>query len=1138
MADITLRSQRQIQQSMLSAIISNLSINDINAGSVIDVVTDAAAREDFALYYNLAQVSRLNDLNNLFGEDLENEAFSWGLTRINALNSTGQITIQRALGFTKVATALYAGLNPPSTGDTTLNVNDASNALIGTSGTLIIGRGTNNEEQVTYSVAPVNNTNYWTFTLDGAGITQDHAIEETVILAQGGDVSITSGTVVVVPATGTNAEIQFTIDNDVTLLDGEAELIGVDVTAIIAGTSGNIPVRAIEGTVAFSTPPFTGARAYNPAKFTTGTNLESEDALRDRIRSAGDNLTKGVKDAIQNAIVGLVDSDTAKRVVSASIILPVAECGDVKIYIDDGIGFEPSFTNDGYEIVRSNATGGETRLQIDNFPIVKANLESLAMEPYDMSSGSLTLIYEVGGVTETITFETSDFTTPASVSAEDVSEVINDKANLIEARTSQGGLQFMITAKSDTNENIRVTGGTANAILSLPTDLRDTVHLYLDDVKLSKDGTTAILDSGNTAPFNLAAIGAFPHTLQIIGDGKTANTLTASFAASDAANVALVTAQEVVDVLNRDLVGMTASVINSGANVRLESNTKLSSSSKLDVVTGDLNDATNGLNFSTTEVVGTDGDYTLNRELGIIELNTPLLANQTVTIGTQYSRGYLRASIGESYAPNNTETLIISVDGGANQTITFDASFASGKTASDTATFINTTLVGATAYAREIGTTTYLEIATNSYELGVGSIEVKSTSTGNAPFGFTEDTAANSVIPVKAYTVSGVGAYEFVQNDNLVVVVDGDTTNSTFYVLLTFIGSVTAGSYTTTTFADTTLSTPFTVTDELEDYYAVFTSGANTTSGTVTDVTNVSGDSWKYTLSVAYTGTFAINDHITFTGLDNSSNNGSFIITAIAATEITVVNANAVAATGQSGTYVMGQRRQVTNYVTGTGLVTVGSAFTNAPVAGEDYFITPSTVTNVLTYLNNTKITSLSLKADIEGATNNTKVQLTSKQDGSDGIIQVTGGSGNLELGFATTKVTGIPAYSYYTGLIDLVHKTVYGDDADLISYPGVGAAGITFRILPPTVKGILVQLNVTLNEGIALSSLENEIKSAVTGYVNNLGVGEDLVVESIRAAVIAISGIRDVVVTTPAANIAASDNELIRVSDPDITIG
>ena len=100
-----------------------------------------------------------------------------------------------------------------------------------------------------------------------------------------------------------------------------------------------------------------------------------------------------------------------------------------------------------------------------------------------------------------------------------------------------------------------------------------------------------------------------------------------------------------------------------------------------------------------------------------------------------------------------------------------------------------------------------------------------------------------------------------------------------------------------------------------------------------------------------------------------------------------------------------------------------------------------------------------------------------------------------------------------------------------------MGAAGVQFQVLAPTVREISVSVNVTLEAGISISSLENEIKTQITGYVNNLGVGDDVIIEEIASAVIQINGIIDVSVDTPSVNIAIADNEICRVKESNILI-
>jgi uncharacterized phage protein gp47/JayE len=1135
---LVLKSERQIQAEILARLISQLGINDVNPGSVTDVLTQAVAQQDFALYYQLAQVSRLVDIDSLTGKDLDNKAFEYGLTRNLPQKAKGTVTIFRPAGFVKVSTTFYAGSSAPIKNDTTIDVNDASNSLIGTSGTLILGRGTNNEEEVPYVASPVNNTTFWRFTLSSP-LTKDHSVEETVTLRQGNDEVILAGTIVIVPPTGVNSEIRFKTDNDTVLKAGEDQVQDVEITATVPGLDGNISVGAIDGQAAFPNAPFPGARARNELKITTGQALEEDDALRDRVKNYIQGVTRAVKQAIYNAIVGLVDPETAKRVVSAAIILPIDVAGDVKVYIDDGTGFEPSFLSRGFEPVLVQSTGGEQRLQTDHFPVVKAQVESNSSEPYNFSAGAKVLNFQVGNISETVTFNPADFRFSEIATAEELVSLINSRSNLIEARTSRVGKYLLITSKADTNEAIQVTGGSANALINFPTDKKETINIYVDDVKLSKDGQTATLDSRNQSPYNLDAVGFFPHTLTIIVDGKSANPQTATMNLADVSNSAAVTVLEMCAVLNRDLAGVLAIPVDNNTKVRLISLTSLSSASKLQITGGPLNNSINGLNFVTTQALGVNGDYTFNRELGIVQLAKPLVANQNVTVGSQFTRAKFTAANAELYSPTSGQTLVIVVDGGADQTITFDGTFAAGRTAQQTAAFLNANLKGASASVRTIGGLNYVSITTNTYGIN-GSLKIRSTSTANPSFSFKTDTTTTSTAPNKAFLLSAnVGPFNFVENDSLVVVMNNDIVNSTYSVLFNYNSPITLAS-STTVFRASGLTSIFGTTDQIVDYFVSFKNGLNTGSSTLTSVALQGSSVARYTFGVVPTnmGIFAVGDLFKVSNMVKSENNGNFLILGIGSNYVDVLNADAIATAGEAATGVLAQRRQITAYNNLNGQVTVGSGFAVAPVSGNQAFIIPSTINNVVDYMNNTKISSVSLKAVIEGAAGNTKIQLSSKLEGSDGYVQVTGGNANKQFGFVTTLYRGLAAYSYWTGLLALVHKTVYGDDSDLSSYPGYGAAGITFRILAPTVKSVNVELKVTLAPGVSISSLENDIKSAVTGYINTLGVGGDVIVERVRAAVIAISGITDVVVNSPTANIAIADNEVARISDPNVLIG
>lgn len=1136
MAKLELKSNQQILSKMISKFLSETGLNDINAGSFLLTLLEAPAREDFQQYVQMLNIIRNFNLDTTTGQDLDNKAFEFGISRRLARKATGNITILREETFEKVATTFYSGLPSPIAGNDEIFVNDASNALFGSSGTLIIGRGTSNEEEVPYTSAPVDNTNYWTITLD-TPLSNDHGLDETVILKQGSDELINAGTVITVPATGVSPEITFTTNQDVVLLAGEDKIENVNVTASEEGSKGNIPIKAIVGEDAFSSPPFAGARAQNDSKFTTGRDRETDEELRDRIKQHIQSLSKGIKTAIRNAINGLVDPNTAKRVVSSNVVLPVTLDEHVKVYIDDGTGFEPSFSSRGLETLLESATGGEVRLQLDNAPMVKAQAESNRAEPYNMSAGPLTLTYEVGLESETITLNPGDFEFPASATAEEVVKAINNKATIIEARTSQSGRQFVIAGRGDENEDVTVTGGTANPILGLPTDQKSTLFLYKNDVRLSKDGSTAFIDTEFQENYNFASLGAPPWNLDIIIDGKAANPQTVPFTSSDFIDASAATADEVVEAINNALAGATATLISNGTKVRLTSNTQNSSKSRLQVTGG----AANGLlGFPTGLRAGTDRDYVLNRFTGTVELMQPLAPNDNLTAGSAFTRAALRTASPEFYALTAGETLVVSSDGGADQTITFATT--GSFSAAAVAALINAQLQGGQAYVRNVGGQNFLELSTNTYQEISGSIEVKSSSTAGS-LNFEYDTAAFNQRPHKAFVVSSnSGPYTFLEGQALVVVIDNDPVSKTFTITLDFDGAVTS-SVSTTVFRNLNWNTIFITDDVLKDFWIIAKSGANTTTGTVSAITNQGGNTWRYEFDSlpANLTDMAAGDQVTFSGMGVLSNNGNFLITAVDDTGdgyIEVTNLAGVAESGISGSALIGQRRQVSSYVASTGQITVAAPFRASFSVSDALSILPSTTKNVVDYFNNTKVTTLSTKAFIESVFNGTQVQISSKSDGSDGYVQVTGGTANAVLAFSTTTQRGLQGYNFYTGLLALVHKTIYGDDQDLDSYPGVGAAGIDFEIISPTVEELGFNIDVTLAEGFSLSNVEDEIRTAITSYVNSLGVNEDVILAEVVAAVMGVDGITDAEIISPAQNIIIADSEIARTRDSLITLG
>lgn len=499
MAEFRFKSLQQIVATMVAKMSAETPITDFSNGSTSLTILETAAVEDFQQYVQMREIIRGYNLDTTTGQDLDNRAAEYGLTRLQATRQSGFITINDN-SFSKIATKLYAGLPGPTAGSTVIFVDNANS--FPATGQVFIGRNTaNSEGPIAYSAAPVDNTSFWQITLDTALI-NDHGTDESVILAQGGNRVITAGTEVSIPATDFSEEILFELNQNVELSDGEDALPNVLVTAIDAG-GFRVPANSI---VSFPNPPFIGAAVTNPLPFVNGRDQETDQQLRDRIRDTIQSLPRGTSRAVINGIVGLIDEDTNQSIVSANLIAPVIIAdGPTRVFIDNGRGLEPSLNAEGLEIIIREATGGEQFFQLDNFPLVKSNLICQNNAPFSLSGGE-TLIFQVSNDEETFSFAASDFQILNQVTANEIAQAINNRSVLVEARTitDADGQKVILTPRADQNETFKIdASSTANTALNFSSLEVDTLKLYKNDRLLTKDGLTASVISA-TQPFDLS----------------------------------------------------------------------------------------------------------------------------------------------------------------------------------------------------------------------------------------------------------------------------------------------------------------------------------------------------------------------------------------------------------------------------------------------------------------------------------------------------------------------------------------------------------------------------------------------------------------------------------------------------------
>lgn len=631
MADLDIKSYEQILGEQFASLQSRLGLNDLNPGSVIVSILEAAAQQDFNISNNIFAALDEKSVDRASGTALDLLAAEEGLTRYPASKTSGAVTITDN-SFAKLATNIYPNQPPPIIGATVIYVNDA--ATWPNSGAVYVSRGTSNVE------GPINYTsialvgNYYQINL-AASLTKKHSTGDFVILSQGGNRIIPAGTVIQTATIGAAASIAFIVSNSVTIPDGDTVLQGVPVICTEKGTIGNIASNSL---TQFTNAPFPNLAVKNEVPFSNGRDIETDFEIRDRIKRARQSRAKGTSTALINAVLGIVATDEQKRILSAAI----EESTDLTptiLRIDDGTSYEPIFISVGQESIIDSAIGGELYLQLANVGLVKAQVTTQNTQPFVLFAQNK-LSVMVGGVLSEHTFAATDFQANGAATAYEVVASINaDPLLLFSARTAGGGSRVVLFAKADSNENIQIVPPIfaidANIGLGFSKNKTYSLRLYKNDRELLKDGQVASVTS-IAFPWILPLSA---YTMQIGVDGTPLSTYT--FNATNLAPYTPFTAplNTWKNAFNATIPGITASL--NGNKMVLTSNKGANDLASLNLGPGSTLISLASV-FTSGLVQGKTSQYSLIRGTGQIKLNTAATATDNFKAGTANFRAYVQ----------------------------------------------------------------------------------------------------------------------------------------------------------------------------------------------------------------------------------------------------------------------------------------------------------------------------------------------------------------------------------------------------------------------------------------------------------------------------------------------------------------
>ena len=120
------------------------------------------------------------------------------------------------------------------------------------------------------------------------------------------------------------------------------------------------------------------------------------------------------------------------------------------------------------------------------------------------------------------------------------------------------------------------------------------------------------------------------------------------------------------------------------------------------------------------------------------------------------------------------------------------------------------------------------------------------------------------------------------------------------------------------------------------------------------------------------------------------------------------------------------------------------------------------------------------------------------------------------KLGYDVITSVGTDGYLFYTGLLRRAQRTIDGFTPDPSTFAERRAVGSRIEILPPLIKNISLVMTITTKEGSTIQDISDNIKSTIIDYVNSLGVGEDVILSAITAAVMKVKGVAAVTFNVP----------------------
>ena len=165
------------------------------------------------------------------------------------------------------------------------------------------------------------------------------------------------------------------------------------------------------------------------------------------------------------------------------------------------------------------------------------------------------------------------------------------------------------------------------------------------------------------------------------------------------------------------------------------------------------------------------------------------------------------------------------------------------------------------------------------------------------------------------------------------------------------------------------------------------------------------------------------------------------------------------------------------------------------------------------------------------------------------GEIKTYDGGGTLVEDFIVNEATGqieifegkvlptgsslFATYENYTGLLKEAQTVVDGNLLDLINYPGVRSAGVKVLVRPAKRSAVTVTADITIdNDLTSIDTATFLVRQVIISYINNLDIGNDVIVAEIIDRAMGILGITNCKVISPSDDYTINSDSVAYASD------